>query len=461
LHNYPNDGIINDPFYGEYIEKAPLFLKRDAEQLREFIKRFVKYGDKSEIIYRIDSGKIRPSKSLADSLLSMIKGNTEFYMIDDQKLVFEEALSLARQSSEENKNVLIVEGGAGTGKSVVAVNLLVKMTDLGMVAQYVTKNAAPRAVYESKLTGSFKKSVISNLFIGSGSFIECPTNSFDALIVDEAHRLNERSGLFNNLGENQIKELIDASKFSVFFLDEDQTVTLKDIGEKDEILSWASRYGADICEMELQSQFRCNGSEGYLNWLDNVLQIRETANYNFQELGFDFQVTSSPNELRDIIFEKNEVDNKARLVAGYCWNWITKKNPELYDINMPEYDFWMRWNLTSDGSLWIVSPSSVNEVGCIHTCQGLEVDYIGVIIGSDLVARSGKIVTNPAMRARTDASIKGYKRLYEKDFDRWQPKIDRIIKNTYKTLLTRGMKGCYVFCVDSETEDYFKSQITQ
>ncbi|MEI8226331.1 MAG: DUF2075 domain-containing protein [Bacteroidota bacterium] len=459
MHNYPNDGIINHPFYNDHLEKAPVFLKNDAEKLREFIKKFIRYGDKSEILYRIDTGKIRPSKSLADSLLSMIKGNIAFYMIDDQKLVFEEALSLAQKSSEWEKNVLIVEGGAGTGKSVVAVNLLVQMTDAGMVAQYVTKNAAPRAVYESKLTGSFKKSAISNLFTGSGSFVDCPRNSFDALIIDEAHRLLKQGGIYNNLGENQIKELIEAAKFSVFFLDEDQKVTLKDIGDKDEIIRWANLNNCKVHHMELQSQFRCNGSDGYLNWLNNVLDIRETANVSFNELDFDFRIVASPVELRDLIFEKNRIDNKSRIVAGYCWDWNSKKYPELYDIEFPEFNFRMRWNLTKDGSLWLVSPSSVNEVGCIHTCQGLDLDYVGVIVGPDMTYHNNKIRTNPAMRSKHDKSIHGYKKLLENDFEKGKIKIDRLIKNTYKTLMTRGMKGCFVYFTDKETENYFRSRI--
>lgn len=218
LHNYAPDGIIDHKFYKEYIDKAPVFLKPDALKLRDFIKSFGKYGDANKIVDMIDGGRIRPSKSLADSLSSMLKGNQEFLMIDDQKVVYETALALAKKSSETNKNVLIVEGGPGTDKSVVAINLLVNLTKLGLLCQYVTKNAAPREVYKAKLTGTFKQTEISNFFTGSGSFISTPPNQFDALIVDEAHRLNEKSGMFKNLGENQIKEIINASKFTIFLL---------------------------------------------------------------------------------------------------------------------------------------------------------------------------------------------------------------------------------------------------
>lgn len=459
LHNYAEDGVITNDFYKDHINNAPLFLKKDAKKLQRFIKANVKYGDKHQIMYRIDHGKIKPSKNLADNLLSLLKGNEEFVLIDDQKVVFEAAISLVRKSSEKTKNVLIVEGGPGTGKSVVAINLLVALTARDYVAQYVTRNSAPRLVYEAKLTGSFKKSHISNMFSGSGSFHSVDPNSYDCLIVDEAHRLNQKSGMFNNLGENQIEEIIKACKLSVFFIDEDQRVTLKDIGEKEEIKYWAVKYGAKVTELELESQFRCNGSDGYLSWLDDTLQIRETANDMFNPKEYDFRIFDSPTELHETIRHKNKVKNKARMVAGYCWDWISKRNPSLKDIVINDYE--ATWNLNSDGQVWIIKPDSVKEVGCIHTCQGLEIDYIGVIVGLDLVVRNGKVITLPSERASTDRSIFGWKSLAKKDPAYAHERLDAIIKNTYRTLMTRGQKGCYVYFVDDETQKYFESRIVK
>ena len=457
LHNYHDDDVIKNSVYAEYIDKAPIFLKNDAVKLRDFIKNHVKYGDKTGIMYRIEQGKIRPSKMLADSIGSMLKGNQEFIMIDDQKVVFENAFALAKKAGKNKKQVLIIEGGPGTGKSVVAVNLMVKLLKLGLIAHYVSKNAAPRKVYEALLTGSIKPSMIRNLFKGSGSFVDGELNAFDALIVDEAHRLNKFSGLFNNLGENQIKEVIHAAKCSIFFLDEDQQVTLKDIGSKEEIEKWAFAADAEVTELSLSSQFRCNGSDGYLAWLDSVLQIRETSNTDIDDIDYEFKVVDSPSDLQQYIFEKNKINNKARLVAGYCWNWKSKSNPASYDIEFPEYGFKMKWNLTEDGSTWIISPKSVNEIGCIHTCQGLEVDYIGVIVGNDLIVRDGVIITNAAARASSDSSVKGYKNLLQKEPESGRKLLDKIIKNTYRTLMTRGMKGCYVYFTDDETREYFRN----
>lgn len=461
LHNMTSGSAINDPHYSEHTSKAPVFISSDAKRLAEFLKKHVKYGDTTNIMYRIEHGRIKPSKGLADSLTSMLAGNQEFLMIDDQKIVYETAIDLAHQAQKGQKQVLIVEGGPGTGKSVVAINLLVELTKREMVTQYVSKNAAPRDVFAAKLTGTMTKTKFNNMFKGSGAYLEAEPNFFDALIVDEAHRLNEKSGFYGNQGEHQIKEIISASNFTIFFLDENQRVTLKDVGSLDEIERWSSQLGAAIHRMQLQSQFRCNGSDGYLAWLDTALQIRDTANTTLENIDYDFKVFDSPSALREEIFRKNAIENKARLVAGYCWKWASKKEKSVMDIQLPEYDFEAQWNLTDDGSLWIISPESVKEVGCIHTCQGLEVDYVGVIIGPDLIVRDGKIITDAGQRDGRDKTIRGYKKLLKEKPKEAARVTEEIIKNTYRTLMTRGQKGCYLFCTDPETNEYFTKLVEQ
>eukprot|EP01030_Chromulinospumella_sphaerica_P009639 gene9639-9449_t len=441
LHNLDSAKVINDPFYKAHTDRAPVFISKDARKLSEFLKRHVKYGDQNDLMYRIEHGKIRPSKNLADSLSNMLLGNREFLMIDDQKLVYEMALDLAHPRKDSGKRVLIVEGGPGTGKSVVAINLLSEFTQRGMVCQYVSKNAAPRAVFEAKLTGTFKKTRIANLFRGSGGYVDNQANQFDVLLVDEAHRLNEKSGLYGNLGENQIKELIHASKLCIFFVDEDQRVTFKDIGSKAEIHKWAQALGAEVVEQELRSQFRCNGSDGYIAWLNHHLQIKPTANLNMDGLDFDFKVFDSPTALHNAIRQKNEANNKARVVAGYCWDWKSKKNPQAFDIEFLEHDYKAQWNLDDDGSTWIIKPNSVEQVGCIHTCQGLELDYVGVIVGPDFVVRNGEVLTDAFKRSNMDQSIKGFKGGLKTNREKNLAMADAVIKNTYKTLMTRGMKG--------------------
>lgn len=455
LHNMKQGDAINDAFYSHHTGRAPVFISPDALKLSAFLSQHIKYGDSDNIMYRIEHGVIKPSKNLADALASMMDGNAEFLMIDEQKLVYETALDLAHRVAKGGKQCLIVKGGPGTGKSVVAINLLVELTKREMMTQYVSRNSAPREVFKKRLTGTRKKTHIDNLFKGSGSYVNAEPDTFHALIVDEAHRLNEKSGMYQNLGESQIKEIIAASRLSIFFIDEAQRVTLKDVGTVEEVRRRAAECGAEVSELELASQFRCNGSDGYLAWLDHALQIRTTANTDLEGIDYDFQVFDDPSALRRAILDKNRKANKARMVAGYCWPWASKKDKHAMDIVFPEYGFAAQWNLDDDGMLWAIADASVEQVGCIHTCQGLEFDYVGVIIGDDFVIRDGRVVTDAAKRASQDRSVHGYKTLLKQEPAHARKLADQIIKNTYRTLMTRGQKGCYVYATDPETREYF------
>lgn len=461
LHNYvkrENDPLTSQ-IYSNYLEKAPVYTQGEVIKLREFIARYVYKGDNEKALYDIEGGRIRPSKSLQDALKLMLDGNEEFKLMDNQKVVFEKIRkTVFKKMLSGKKNVFIIKGGPGTGKSVLAINLLVKLNSAGYVTQYVSKNSAPREVYQVKLKGNYTQKYIGSLFKGSGCFIDSQKDEIDVLLVDEAHRLNEKSGIFKNKGENQIKEIINSAKLSVFFIDEEQRVTLSDIGSIDEIRRLAKEAGANVIEDELTAQFRCNGSDGYLNWIDDVLELKNTANFDGFDFDYEIEVVDNPSEMREKILEKNKVNNKARLLAGYCWDWISKGNYNNYDIVFPEYNFKMKWNLTSKEP-WAIGKNSVNEIGCIHTCQGLEFDYVGVIIGEDLRYENNRVISDFSKRAKTDQSLKWIKKLYKNDKEKALEKADEIIKNTYRVLMTRGMKGCYIYCVDKELQKYIKDRI--
>lgn len=459
LHNYAPDNIITDSFYQEYIDKAPLFLKPDANKLKDFIKHHIKYGDNKEILFEIERSQLRPAKELADSIDSMLKGNPEFMMINEQKVGLENALAIAHKCNNRKKQVLIIEGGPGTGKSVIAIRLLSILTNEGKVAKYVTKNAAPREVYTTTLKGTTRKKIIDNLFASSGQYYNPKENEYDVLIVDEAHRLNAKSGVYSHLGENQIMEIIKSAKVSIFFLDKNQRIHFKDIGTKENIEKWAKKLNATIAPpQQLKSQFRCNGSEGYIAWIDNTLQISNTANVLLSEKDYDFQIFSDPNELRKKIEEKNKINNKSRMVAGYCWNWDSRKDHTKCDVVIPEFKFGMQWN-KKEKEPWIIGEHSIDQIGCIHTCQGLELHYIGVIIGEDLRYENGKIITDISKRSKGDKSIAGMKKLAKENKAEALRIGEQIIKNTYRTLMTRGSKGCYVYFCDKGLENYFRDKI--
>lgn len=458
MHNYRKNipEKLESEQYKEYVDDAPIFARGEALDLRKFIGSAVSVGDNKELLYEIDNGKIKPSKRLQDSIKSMIQGNREFIMLDEQKVVYEEILAQSQSCVKDHKKrTVIVQGGPGTGKTVVAINLLARLTQEDQVVQYTSKNSAPRKVYLKKLTG-FKKNTVENMFKGSGSYVNINSNAIDTILCDEAHRLTKKTQLGPKItGENQIKEILNSALCSVFFIDESQRVTLSDIGSINEIKKWAEVLGSEVTEMQLVSQFRCNGSDGYLAWLDEVLEIQETANTDMNDVDYDIQIVDSPDIMRDMIIEKNRSHNMARILAGYCWEWTkaTRNNTEVHDIKID--DFEMSWNLGNTNT-YAIDEGSVNEIGCIHTSQGLEFDYAGVIIGDDMRYENGHIVTDFNKRANSDQSLKGIKKMYKEDPEKAISEADEIIKNTYRTLMTRGMKGCYVYCTDRKLADHLR-----
>lgn len=462
LHNYreENRPHIDNALYREAVSVAPVFLQDDVIKLRSFIKTCIKEKDGIDLLMKIDHGKLKPAKALQDSLVSMIRGNQEFFLIDEQKVAYETVRKLVERAVRRandptkgaEKSVVIVSGGPGTGKSVVAIQLLCNLIAKGYSANYVTKNAAPRNVYFEKLRREkYKLSYIKSLFKSSDSFWNAPANLLDCIIVDEAHRLKKKSAIFH--GENQVKELINAGRVTVFFIDEDQKITTKDIGSKDEIRKWAAYYGIPVYEGEdlnLVSQFRCNGSDGYLNFLDNLLGIRSTANLTF-DYDYEIRLFRSPVKMREALREKNDLNNKSRMIAGYCYEWVTENNPQgdEYDIIL-EDGFRAKWNFSN--SLFAIAPDSFDQVGCIHTTQGLEFDYCGIIIGQDLRYEDGKVITDPSKEAISDKSS-GIRSCKDKVL------ADKLIRNTYKTLMSRGQKGCFLYCEDKALLEYISRML--
>ena len=464
LHNYRecNRKNIDCDLYKDAVALAPVFLENDTGKLTDFILNFVRRRSEVDLLYKIENGRLKPAKALQDAIGSMLKGNREFYLIDEQKVAFETIRRLVRQSltqaskpdAPNAKYTVIIEGGPGTGKSVVAIQLLCDLIRSGFTANYVTKNSAPRNVYFSMLRrDDFRLNYISSLFKGSGSYVGAGLNYFDCLIVDEAHRLQMKSGMFQNLGECQTREIIHSSRVSVFFIDEDQVVTTSDAGSVELIKECAAAEGSEVyCgeDLNLVSQFRCNGSDGYLAFLDDLLGIRETAN-TVMDMDYDIRVFDDPSSMREALREKNRVANKSRMIAGYCYDWISRHDRKVYDIEL-EGGFRAQWNF-SDTQTFAIDEDSFEQVGCIHTTQGLEFDYVGVIIGRDLIFRNGEVETDFTKRARTDKSLTGIRTT------RNYALADRIIRNTYRTILSRGQKGCFIYCEDKALSDYIKSRL--
>lgn len=463
LHNYKPEKkyVLEDPIYKEWTDEAPFFIRSQVAEFNDFVKKFVtKCSSRGDLLYYIDNGRIKPTKALQDTLVSMVEGNKEFVLLDEQIVIYDMCLKMMSQClADGKKRTIVIQGGPGTGKSVLAVNLLMEFLKRELNTSYVTKNSAPREAFLSILTHSnVKKMVeIKQLFRSPFNLASCPSNIYDCLIVDEAHRLVKK--MYGDWsGENQVKESINASLFTIFMLDEDQAVTTKDIGSVDEIRYWCNQLNSRMILNEstrLTSQFRCNGSGEYIQFIDQLLQRSdEYVDIDFAEMDYDFRVFDDPNKMRDELRKKNEINNKARMVAGYCYDWNVKNHRGEYDIFLPN-GFKAKWNLEND-KIWAINPKSFEEVGCIHTAQGLEFDYVGVFIGKDLFydVSAEKVKTDKTAISTDDKSsgIRGLKDL---------EKARKLILNTYKTLLTRGQKGCYVYCEDKALADYIRQMLAK
>ncbi len=316
--------------------------------------------------------------------------------------------------------------------------------------EYITPNQAFREVLRRKLIGTSGSLEVRDLFKGSGSYVKTPEDHFDVLVCDEAHRLKEQGHMQKKIpGENQATQIIRSSKLSVFFVDDTQVVSKKDIGSYDMLRQEAEKAGANVHTLELDSQFRCSGSGNYISWVESLLGFSDQSMQ--LEGDFDFQLVDSPHTLKEEIVDKRD----GRLVAGYAWTWTKdRKGDDLAkDVAIEDHDFAMPWN-DPNRIDWAIHPECKNQVGCIHTVQGLEMDYVGVIIGKDL-----------GYDEETDSIIVRRDEFHDRGARPKKPKkgetdpLYDLVRNTYKTLLTRGMKGCYVYCCDEKLAEYIKSRL--
>ena len=457
LHNYLTNSPepLADIRYAEIIEQSPIFFNVDQAKLEQYLARYVKHGKGTDILYEIENGKIKPSKKLLDHVSSLFDGNQAYVLLDEQKVAFERARVIARGATQ--KSVVIIKGGPGTGKSVISVNLLGALLRDDLNVTFVAPNSSFRDTLMKRLARDQSPLRIRNIFKGSSGYFDSKSNDFDVLIVDEAHRL-KRKGAFMYRGMNQVDDVINAARTSIFFIDDDQAVRPEDIGTINEIQRIAKQYSAQLYEMELVAQFRCAGAEGYINWLNDVLHIKQTANYDgWERNDFEFTVFDDPNALRQAIKRRAEEGNTARILAGYAWEWTTEnkgnRNAEVEDVTIPEFDFRMPWNSRKVGTTWAIDESGIDQVGCIHTSQGLEFDYVGVIVGNDLTFDPDSLSYNSDHEKYKDSvGKKGLKN---------NPKeLNRLVRNIYKILMTRGMKGCYVYFSDINVEKYFRQRLS-
>ncbi len=463
IHNYvptEQDALFSTQ-YAEYIKNYPVFCECNFKDLSSYLKQKLKNGNGMPVLERVQESKYGPSRRLLDEIVKVVKENRRYILLDDQFLAFDKVMNLVKDGeSTKRKQVVIVNGGPGTGKSVIAVNLLAELSRMGKNAQYATGSKAFTETLRKSL-GPIGRSQAKYF----NSYMNAPADSIDVLIADESHRIRVNSNNRFTKKEKrsnrpQIDELISVAKVPVFFIDDRQNVRPGEIGSSAYIRENAQRLGCDVHEYQLDIQFRCQGSDKFVQWVNNTFGIQKTASaiWDPKVNEFDFQIVGSPQELYRKIKEKNDEEpNSARMVAGFCWKW-SGPNPDgtlVKDVVIG--DFAMTWEGKETGrlapdvppaSLWPFDPRAVSQIGSIYTIQGFEFDYVGVIIGKDIIYNfeTNKWEGHPENSA--DSMVR-----------RGGDKFTDLVKNSYRVLLSRALKGCYVYFVDKETEKFVKSRI--
>ena len=485
LHNMSNDHayLLEDTHEFPIVTSSPCFLEEDVNKLINFLEKYVKYPC-NDLLYRMEDSDLIPSDLLAHMLRDAIKGNDFFAYDDSQRNAVSTIVAAVQDAKYYNcKETIIVRGGAGTGKSVVAINTLGQLFNpkkgKRLNAAYFTANASPRNLYtEELIKDDYSKTSIKVLFKHPLVLKNAKENEFDCGLFDEAHRIYDFKGGTGLAKSNHLfEQTIKACLVSVFFIDEDQAVTCDDYVTIERIKEIAFKYHSRVIEgpdLELTSQFRCLGGETYTSFIKSLLGYNDNSfKFNVLQNKYEFKVFDSPLEMFNEIKKNDEeeqlkrckqdgkllndhsVSGRCRLVAGYTHKWVSKdEGREGLSFDFVYDDgFKAKWNLrTGVGSdySWLNDPASINEIGCIHTCQGLDLNYCGVIIGKDLIYRNGKIVIDTETHPTSD---KAFNRGTSRDL------VRKIIRNTYYVLLTRGIKGCFVYCEDKALNDFIKSMI--
>lgn len=463
LHNMdrPNSTILGDVRLYPQVEQSPIFLKGDERKLADFISKFIK-GPCKDLLYRIDHSEIRPSPKLSDMLREALNGNDFFSYSYEQADAVSSIVQIVRDSARYGeKRTIIIRGGPGTGKSIVAINVLGQLIspqtgEQSLNAAYFTSNRAPRDLYMKKLIEEdYTKSSISNLFKSPRSLADFSYNSMSCSLFDEAHRMYDWKGGTGLKREiNLVEKCINASKVSVFFIDEDQAVTVHDYATIEKIRAIADKCNSKVIfGPELKTQFRVLGGSDYLEFTRYLLGYNNAELPKRELTDYDLRIFDRASEMREELRKMNKKYKDSRMVAGYTYEWITKKDYDNgFDIVLDEGLFKAKWNMDKKDYSWLYDDKSFEDVGCIHTCQGLDMQYCGVIIGKDLRYKDGKLIYDPSQLAKTDRSS-GIRTCKD------PKKAKSLIRNTYNVLLTRGMRGTFIYCEDEGLKEYVKQLV--
>lgn len=443
-----------DARFADLLERSPLFLKGQEQGLAALVETRVGAGGGARVLERILGASFHPSRRVLDSLEEVLASRREWHLLDEQRTAFNEILAEVRRArAGAGRSVVLVRGAPGTGKTVVAVQLLASALRLEWKAAHSTGGKAFTTALRSKFKGAH------GLFVWNMSLRTAPTQGLDLLLVDEAHRVRESSDMrFTPRAErgkrSQAEELINAARVTVFLLDENQFVRPDEVGSTELLRTEAKRLGARVREFDLQAQFRCGGCAEYLHWVDWLLGFRAERPGPWGAR-YEVSVVGTPEELEAMVPESRAMGENARLVAGFCWNWSAAPADGrlVPDVVVGE---WKRpWNENPGNrpfkpgnhpyTLWADTEAGEGQIGCIYSAQGFDFARVGVIWGLDLVRRGDQWVAQP--RHSFDRPVKTSKDMLT------------LVRNAYRVLLTRGMRGVRLLILDEETRAHVQGAL--
>lgn len=477
---------LRDPVvHGALVHDFPLFYERERRLFARWLAARLVPGPGRAVAERIRGGRPLPSPKLLDRVVECIKDQADWRLLDEQKTAYfaiRHAVQMAKDSHE--RRVFVVRGGPGTGKSVLAIQLLADAARQHWAVAHATGSKAFQTVLQGR-TQAFsldlmkrvhgvrtKKALpVAELFTTFAELAKLGSREperLDLAICDEAHRLWEfrrqkyPNGKIEWLSEvSMIDEVIAASRVTVFFLDDNQSVRAGEIGNSSLILDRAKALGLPCEVHQLDAQFRCAGSTSYIHWVDGLLDFRPGLDHEWQlDDVYTSRVWDDMPAMDAHLRSLTELDRRCRLVAGYCWRWskLDGLGRQPYDLIDKRFGAWQgawihktgkdRKPLDHQYYKWANDDDAYEQVGSIYSVQGFEFDDIGVIWGEDLVWRGNRWVAQ--LDRNKDAAFK--KELRNSGGD----PVEKL-RNVYRVLLTRGMRSTHLFILDAETREHVRA----
>jgi hypothetical protein len=440
----------------EVCRNVRIFGDDQRDDLARFFRSALSATDAATNADYLLKSPVRPTRALMTAVSDAVLRRTVFTLLDDQRLAYDHVLRAVHEAhANDHKEVILVVGGPGTGKSVIAVEVLGALSRMNTPVVHTTGSKSFTETLRDQLGTTNRRA--KQVFTYFNNYAHVEQNRIDVLIADEAHRIRQTSNTRFTPRDRkstlpQIEELIRAARVPVFLLDEHQIVRKGEVGSVDLIKRAANDLGVHVTEVHLRDQFRCGGCQEYVDWVEELLGLTGHGPRVWEPLdSFELRLADTPEAMERYLKHQLDRGLQARIAAGYCWPWSDAR-PDGSLIDDVVIGEWKRpWNSRANrtlngvppADLWATHPGGEGQIGCVYTAQGLEYDYAGVILGPDLVWRAGAWAANP--KASHDSKVKG------------ATNFDQLVRNTYKVLATRGMRGAVLYSVDPETRSMLAS----